>query len=172
MESFSHWLSGVLNVRIFCPVASVCICSILCSRTNMTRSPRSFGLALLMLFSAMHVLSKMNPAGSSSVAYWIFASCGENCGSGIVMERFSHSLGSSRFVLSSSMSTGVSFCMIPFLDLGGIGGGVVGSLGSIWFTGGAVDIRFVLCCFCGVRPRLVYLLGVFWLPAVICAQFA
>ena len=54
----------------------------------------------------------------------MFASRGESAGSGIVMEMFSHSRGSSRFVLSSSRSTGVSSCIIFFLDLGWIGVGL------------------------------------------------
>ena len=63
-------------------------------------------------------------------------------------------------------------CMILFLDLGWIGGGVLGVPASGWFSRGAVVIRSVLCRFFGVRPRLVYLLGVFWLPVATCAQLA
>ena len=53
----------------------------------------------------------------------MLASRGVSVGSGIVNVRHSQSLGSSRFVLSSSLSTGVSCCMIFFLDLGWDGGG-------------------------------------------------
>ena len=61
-----------------------------------------------------------------------------NTGSGIVMEKFSHSLGSARLVLSSSLSTGVRCCIILFLDLGwvGVGGGELDVLGSGCFSGG------------------------------------
>ena len=85
------------------------------------------------------------------------------------MEMFSHSRGSSRFVLSSSRSTGVSSCIIFFLDLGWIGVGVVGVFALGWSSRGARDIGSVLCRFFGVRPRLVNLLGVFWLPVATCA---
>ena len=53
----------------------------------------------------------------------MFASRGVSVGSGIVIVRHSQLSGSSRFVLSSSLSTGVSCCMIFFLDLGWVGGG-------------------------------------------------
>ena len=108
MESFSHCSSYVLNVRMFRPVASVRKCSTLWPCTSRALSPRSFGLTLLMLFSTIHVLSRMFaiPARSSSGAYWMLPIRGENAGSGIVMERFSQSSGSSRFVLSSTLSTG------------------------------------------------------------------
>ena len=59
--------------------------------------------------------------------------------------------------------------MILFLDLGWLGGGVLGLSASGWFSGGAMDIRSVLDV---VRPRLMYLLGVFWVPAATCAQLA
>ena len=88
------------------------------------------------------------------------------------MWKFSYSSGMSRKVLSSILSTGMSCCIILFLDLGWIGGGVLGIPASGWFSGGAIDIRSVLCHFFGVRPRLVYLLGVFWLPVATCAQLA
>ena len=101
----------------------------------------------------------------------MFASRGVSVGSGIVSVRHSQLSVSSRFVLSSSLSTGVSCCMILFLDFGWVVG-VLDIPASGWFSGGAIDIRSVLCRFFGVRPRLVYLLGVFWLPVVTCAQLA
>ena len=95
-------------------------------------------------------------------------------GSGIVKVRHSHPSGSSRSVLSSSLSTGVSCCIIFFLDLGWISGGdgELDVLVSGWFSGEAADIESVLCRFFGVRPNVLYLLGVLWLPCVICAQLA
>ena len=71
MEFFSPRSSGVLNVRMFSPVANVCNFTTLGLFMNRTLSPRSFGLTLLILFSVMHVLSRMFaiPAGSSSGAY-------------------------------------------------------------------------------------------------------
>ena len=134
MASFSHRSSGVLNVMMFWPVASVRSCSVLGPFTNRTLSPRSLGLVNLMLFSMIRVSMRAfaNPAGSASGAYWISANCGVEAGSGIVMERFSHSSGSSRlYVLSSTLSTGVNCFMILFLDLGWIGGGVLGTSSSV-----------------------------------------
>ena len=66
MESFSPMSLDVLNVRIFLPVANVCNFNTLGPFTNKTLSPRSFGFTLLILFSIMHVSSRMfaNPAGS------------------------------------------------------------------------------------------------------------
>ena len=68
MESFSPTSLGVLNVMIFRPVANVCNFNTLGPFTNTTLSPRSFGFTLLILFSIMHVSSRMfvDPAGSSS----------------------------------------------------------------------------------------------------------
>ena len=63
------------------------------------------------------------PVGSSSDVYWMFASRGVSVGSGIVSVRHSHPSGSSRSVLSSSLSIGVSCCMIFFRDLGWVGSG-------------------------------------------------
>ena len=79
---------------------------------------------------------------------------------------------SSRFVLSSILSTGISCCIILFLDLGWVGDDMTDVLDSGWSTGGATDIASVLCRFFGVRPRSTYLLGVLWLPVVTCAQLA
>ncbi len=126
MQSCSHALSGVLNVRIFCPRLSDRSWSMFSPpSTQVALSPRSFGWCTLMVFSMMYVLLRMfaTPDDSSSDAYWMFASCGVSMGSGIVSVRHSQLSGSSRFVLSSSLSTGVSCCMIFFLDLGWVGSG-------------------------------------------------
>jgi len=57
-----------------------------------------------------------------------------------------------------------------FFDLGWkIGFGMVDVLAFGWSSGGAVGVVSVLCRFFGVRPRLLNLLGVFWLPVVTCA---
>ena len=113
------------------------------------------------------------PDWSSSDAYWMFASRGVSVGSGMVSVRHSQLSGSSRSVLSSSLSTGVSCCMIFFLDLGWVGGGgELDVLVSGWFPIGAADIVSVLCLFFGVCPNVVNLLGVLWLPCVTCAQVA
>ena len=68
IESFSHRASEFLNVRIFMSVASVRNCNSFWPCLNVTLSPRSFGLTLLMLFSVMNVSSRIfaNPSGSSS----------------------------------------------------------------------------------------------------------
>ena len=126
MQSFSHTLSGVVNVIIFCPWLSVRSWSTFSlPSTQVALSPRSFGWYTLVLSSMMCVSLRMvaTPVGSSSDAYWMFASRGVSVGSGIVSVRHSQASGSSRFVLSSSLSTGVSCCMIFFLDLGWVGGG-------------------------------------------------
>ena len=177
MQSFGHRLSGVVNVRTFWPrLSDRSWSTFFLPSTQVARSPRSLGLATLMLFSMMCVFSRAvaNPDESSSDTYWIFASRGVSVGSGIVKVRHSHPSGSFRSVLSSSLSTGVSCCIIFFLDLGWISGGdgELDVLVSGWFSGGAADIASVLCRFFGVRPNVLYLLGVLWLPCVICAQLA
>ena len=65
MQSFSHRLSGVLNVSMFWPRASDRNWSVSLPITHVARSPRSLGLATLMLFSMMCVLSRAvaNPDG-------------------------------------------------------------------------------------------------------------
>ena len=102
----------------------------------------------------------------------MFASRCVSVGSGIVSVRHSHPSGSSRSVLSSSLSIGVSCCMIFFRDLGwvGSGGGELDCCVSGCGCRGATDIESVQCCISGVRPSVLYLLGVLWLPCVICAQ--
>ena len=114
------------------------------------------------------------PSGSSSDAYWMFASRVVSVGSGIVTARHSHASGSSLFVLSSSLSTGVSCCMILFLDLGWVGGCGGGLDAPVlgWSSIGAVVMLSVLCLFFGVCPSVLYLLGVLWVPCVTCAQLA
>ena len=177
MQSCSRRLSGVVNVSTFCPVRIVrnwsmfpppCI--------HLARSPRSLNLSVLTPLSVMCVSLRMvvNPDWSSSDAYWMFASCGVSVGSGIVRVRHSQASVSSQFVLSSSLSMGVSCCMIFLLDFGwaGSGGGVLDVLVSVWFSGGAVDMTSVLCRFLGVCPSALNLLGFLWLPCVTCAQLA
>ena len=126
MQSFSDMLSGVLNVSMFRPRASDRSWSMSWPpSTQAARSPRSLGLSTLMSCSIMCVLSKAvaSPDWSSLDTYWILSSRGVSVGSGIVTASHSHSSGSPRFVLSSTLSTGVSCCMIVFLDLGWVGGG-------------------------------------------------
>ena len=177
MQSFSHKLSDVLNVSMFWPRASDRSWSVsFPPSTQVARSPRSLGLFTLMLCSMMCVLSKAvaSPDWSSLDTYWILASRGVSVGSGIVTASHSHSSGSSRFVLSSTLSTGVSCCMICFLDLGwvGSGGGELDCCVLGCGCRGAADIESVQCRLSGVRPSVLYLLGVLWLPRVICAQLA
>ena len=126
MQSCSHTLLGVVNVMIFCARLNVRNWSTFVPPiTQVTLSPRSFGWYELMLFSMMCVSSKMVaiPDGSSSGAYWMFASCSVSVGSGIVIVRHSQLSGSSRSVLSSILSTGVICCMIFLRDLGWVGSG-------------------------------------------------
>ena len=126
MQSLSHKLSGVLNVSMFWPRASDRSWSMsLPPSTQAARSPRLLGLSTLMSCSIMCVLLKAvaSPDWSSLDTYWILLSRGVSVGSGIVKVRHSHPSGSSRSVLSSSLSTGVSCCIIFFLDLGWVSGG-------------------------------------------------
>ena len=126
MQFCSHTLSGVVNVRIFCAWLSVRSWStFVLPSTQVALSPRSFGWYTLVLFSMMCVSLRMvaTPDGPSSGAYWMFASCGASVGSGIVSVRHSQLSVSSRFVLSSSLSTGVICCMIFLRDLGWVGSG-------------------------------------------------
>ena len=72
MQSCSHTLSGVENVKIFCPLLSVRSWSIsFPPSTQMALSPRSFIWYTLVLSSMICVLWSMvaTPAGSSSDAY-------------------------------------------------------------------------------------------------------
>ena len=72
MQSCSHTLSGVVNVRIFCPWLSVRSWSTFFPpSTQVALSPRSFGWYTLVLFSMMCVFLRMvaTPDGSSSDAY-------------------------------------------------------------------------------------------------------
>ena len=177
MQSFSDMLSGVLNVSMFRPRASDRSWSMSRSpSTQAARSPRSLGLSTLMSCSIMCVLSKAvaSPDWSSLDTYWILSSRGVSVGSGIVTASHSHSSGSPRFVLSSILSTGVICCMICFLDLGwvGSGGGELDCCVSGCGCRGATDIKSVSCRLSGVRLSVLYLLGVLWLPCVICAQLA
>ena len=125
MQFCSCMLFGVLNVITSCPFNVRSWSMFSPPSTHVARSPRSFGGYVPMLFFMILVPLRMvaTPVRSSSVAYWIFASRGASVGSGIVIVRFSQQSGSSLSVLSSSLSTGVSCCMIVFLDLGWVGGG-------------------------------------------------
>ena len=177
MQSFSHKLSDVLNVSMFRPRASDRSWSMSRSpSTQAARSPRSLGLSTLMSCSIMCVLSKAvaSPDWSSLDTYWILLSRGVSVGSGIVTASHSQSSGSPRFVLSSILSTGVICYMICFLDLGwvGSGGSELGCCVSGCGCRGATDIKSVLCRPSGVWLGVLYLLGVLWLPCVICAQLA
>ena len=83
MQSCSHTLSGVANVRIFCALLSVRSWSISFPPSTQTAlSPRSFIWYTLVLSSMMCVLWSMvaTPDGSSSDAYWMFASRGVSVG--------------------------------------------------------------------------------------------
>ena len=127
---------------------------------NMTLSPRSVGLAILMLSCIMLVLLRMSAHSFGSLidAYPAAVKLGTIAGSGIVM-MWTLSEPSVivpwmfRWVLSSIVNMGISCCVISGLERGRL-------------AGEAGDISSKFCCFLGVWPRgdlgPCCLAGVFW----------
>ena len=119
---------------------------------NMTLSPRSVGLAILMLSCIMLVLLRMSAHSFGSLidAYPAAVKLGTIAGSGIVM-MWTLSVDSWVFgwVLSSIVNMGISCCVISGLERGRL-------------PGEAGDISSKFCCCLGVWPRSLCLPGVTW----------